>query len=384
MNLEELFITNKEDSIKGRYLTLESIEPILHKLNTDNQLSVIGNSVQGKPIYQYRIGSGKIKIYLWSQMHGNESTTTKGLFDFLKLLHSKSDLAIKLLETFTFCCIPMLNPDGAKLYTRENANKVDLNRDSQDLTQPESKVLRITYESFMPDYCYNLHDQRTIFGVADSGKPATMSFLAPSFNQEREVNESRLQAINLIACINDSLQQLIPGQVGRFDDSFNINCIGDTFQYLGTPTLLFEAGHFQSDYEREETRKYVFVSLLSSFIALYENDIVVNRIDDYLNIPQNKVVFYDLMYKKVRINYDGIEKITNFALQYKEELFENNITFNAYLVEIGELDGYFGHYEYDANGSYYSDDTDDFPKLNQKANFYLNKTIKIVNGLIKK
>lgn len=384
MNLEELFITNKEDSIKGRYLTLESIEPILHKLNTDNQLSVIGNSVQGKPIYQYRIGSGKIKIYLWSQMHGNESTTTKGLFDFLKLLHSKSDLAIKLLETFTFCCIPMLNPDGAKLYTRENANKVDLNRDSQDLTQPESKVLRITYESFMPDYCYNLHDQRTIFGVADSGKPATMSFLAPSFNQEREVNESRLKAINLIACINDSLQQLIPGQVGRFDDSFNINCIGDTFQYLGTPTLLFEAGHFQSDYEREETRKYVFVSLLSSFIALYENDIVVNRIDDYLNIPQNKVVFYDLMYKKVRINYDGIEKITNFALQYKEELFENNITFNAYLVEIGELDGYFGHYEYDANGSYYSDDTDDFPKLNQKANFYLNKTIKIVNGLIKK
>jgi hypothetical protein len=384
MNLEELFITNKEDSITGRYLTLESIEPILNKLNTDNQLSVIGNSVQGKPIYQYLIGSGKIKIYLWSQMHGNESTTTKGLFDFLKLLHSKSDLAIKLLESFTFCCIPMLNPDGAELYTRENANKVDLNRDSQDLTQPESKVLRITYESFMPDYCYNLHDQRTIFGVADSGKPATMSFLAPSFNQDREVNESRLQAINLIACINDSLQQLIPGQVGRFDDSFNINCIGDTFQYLGTPTLLFEAGHFQSDYEREETRKYVFVSLVSSFIALYENDIVVNRIDDYLNIPQNKVVFYDLMYKKVRINYDGIEKITNFALQYKEELSENNITFNAYLVEIGELDGYFGHYEYDADGSYYSDDTDDFPKLNQKANFYLNKTIKIVNGLIKK
>jgi murein tripeptide amidase MpaA len=36
----------------------------------------------------------------------------------------------------------MLNPDGAKTYTRENANKVDLNRDSQDLTQPESKILR--------------------------------------------------------------------------------------------------------------------------------------------------------------------------------------------------------------------------------------------------
>jgi hypothetical protein len=384
MNLEELFIQNKVLLISGRYITVTSIEPILQRLNIDNQLSVIGSSVQGKPIYKFLIGSGKLKIYLWSQMHGNESTTTKGLLDFLNLLHNGSELAKKMLETFTFCCIPMLNPDGANLYTRENANKVDLNRDAQDLTQVESKILRETFDSFNPDYCYNLHDQRTIFGVDESGKPATMSFLAPSYNEEREVNDSRLKAINLIVSINDSLQKLIPGQVGRFDDSFNINCIGDTFQYLGTPTLLFEAGHFQGDYEREETRKYVFVALISSFIALSENDIVVNGIDKYLNIPQNKVVFYDLIYKKVRINYDGIEKITNFALQYKEELFENNITFNAYLVAMGELHGFFGHYVYEAKESLYSDDVDDFPKLNQKANFYLNKSIKIVNGLIKK
>jgi murein tripeptide amidase MpaA len=44
----------------------------------------------------------------------------------------------------------MLNPDGASLYTRENANKVDLNRDSQDLTQPESKILRETMQPFVP------------------------------------------------------------------------------------------------------------------------------------------------------------------------------------------------------------------------------------------
>ena len=124
----------------------------------------------------------------------------------------------------------MLNPDGAKLYTRENANKIDLNRDSKDLSQPESRVLRETFENFKPDFCYNLHDQRTIFGVGSTGKPATLSFLAPAYNEEREVNESRLKAINLIAGINDVLQKYIPGQVGRFDDSFNINCIGDTFQ----------------------------------------------------------------------------------------------------------------------------------------------------------
>jgi len=383
MNLEQMFQQYKEQSIQGRYITLENIEPLLQKLNSSNQVSVIGKSVLEKPIYKYQIGIGETRIFLWSQMHGNESTTTKALFDFLNLLNSDSELANQLLNTFTFCCIPILNPDGAVLYTRENANKIDLNRDSQNLTQPESNVLRETFESFKPHYCFNLHDQRTIFGVGSTGKPATLSFLAPSYNEEREINESRLKAINLIAGINDVLQQYIPGQVGRFDDSFNINCIGDTFQYLGIPTVLFEAGHFPNDYQREETRKYVFMALVSSFTILSENDIVSNGINKYLNISQNKVVFYDLMYKNIRINYDGIEKITNFAAQYKEELVDGQICFNAYISQIGDLENHFGHIEYDAEEALYQDDYHNFPKLNQKANFYLNNNMKFVNGLVK-
>ncbi|MBC5839371.1 M14 family metallopeptidase [Flavobacterium muglaense] len=384
MNLEQLYLENKENSIAGRYLTLENIEPLLHRLNVDNALSIIGKSVQDRDIYKYQIGTGKTRIFLWSQMHGNESTTTKALFDFLNLLKSGTDLAQKLLSNFTFYTIPILNPDGAKLYTRVNANEIDLNRDSQDLTQPESRVLRAAFESFRPDYCFNLHDQRTIFGVNDTGKVATVSFLAPSYNEEREINPSRLKAIELIAGINKVLQDFIPGQVGRFDDSFNINCIGDTFQYLGVPTLLFEAGHFPDDYEREETRKYIFMALLSSFTILSENDIVINGINNYLNIPQNKAVFYDFIYKNVKINYDGIEKITNFASQYKEELIDNKIQFNAYIVEIGDLEGYYGHFEYDAEGAVYKDDLEQFPKLGQKSNFYLENGVEFVNGLIKK
>ncbi|WP_456315429.1 M14 family metallopeptidase [Pseudomonas shirazensis] len=383
MNLEELYNQYKEETIKGRYLTLDHIQPLLDKLNTNNEVKIIGKSVLDKPIYSYEIGTGKTRIYLWSQMHGNESTTTKALFDFINVLNSGSDFANKMLETFTFYAIPILNPDGAALYTRENANKIDLNRDSQNLTQPESNVLREAFETFKPHYCFNLHDQRTIFGAGDTGKPATVSFLSPSYNEEREINDNRLKAINLIAGLNDVLQQYIPGQVGRFDDSFNINCIGDTFQYLGVPTILFEAGHFPADYEREITRKFIFFSLISSFKLLSENDLVDNRINDYLNISQNKAVFYDFMYKNIKINYDGIEIITNFVAQYKEELIENEIQFNAYIVEVGELENYYGHFEYDGQGASYSDDDTNFPKLNQKADFYLNKNVKFVNGLTK-
>ena len=383
MNLEVAFNQNKEQSIQGRYLTLDHIQPVLNRLNTNNQLQVIGQSVLGKPIYEYQIGHGAKRVFLWSQMHGNESTTTKGMFDFVNLLHSESYLAKQFLNHFTFCWIPILNPDGATLYTRANANGVDLNRDSQDISQPESQVLRATFERFKPDFCFNLHDQRTIFGVANTGKPATMSFLAPSYNEEREVNESRLKAINVIAGINEVLQQFIPGQVGRFDDSFNINCIGDTFQYLGVPTILFEAGHFPNDYEREQTRKFVFISLVTAFKVISENDIVTNRMEDYLNISQNNPVFCDFLYKNVKINYDGNEKIINFASQYKEELIGDRICFNAYINQIDNLENCFGHCEYDAQGALYTDDYNNIPKLDQKANFYLNNDIKFVNGLVK-
>ena len=383
MEALDLFLNFKEQSVQGRYLTLEAILPILKKHNTNNQVKHVGNSVQERPIYTYQIGTGKTKIFLWSQMHGNESTTTKALLDFINLLNSETELAKMLLESFTFLAIPILNPDGAYLYTRENANKVDLNRDAQDLTQPESLVLRGVFEVFQPDYCFNLHDQRTIFGVADSGKPATVSFLAPSYNEERDINATRLDAIRVINNINSVLQNYIPGQVGRFDDSFNINCIGDTFQSLGVPTILFEAGHFPDDYLREETRKYIFISLLVSFTTLSENDIVDNEISQYLNIPQNKVVFYDFIYKNIKINYDGNEIITNFAVQYKEELIDGKVNFKAYIAAIENLDSYFGHYEYDAQGALYSDNQDNLPKINQIADFSLDDKVVFVNGMIK-
>jgi hypothetical protein len=378
MNYLQLHEQNKENSLFGRYITLHHIEPILQKYKA----ITIGKSVLGKPIYKLEFGAGKTKILMWSQMHGNESTTTKGLFDYINFLHSKTEESDRILKNFSFCILPILNPDGAELYTRENANGIDLNRDAQNLSQPESIILRNIFNEFQPDYCYNLHDQRTIFGVDDTGKPATVSFLAPAFNESRDINAVRLKAIHVIVAMNDVLQQYIPNQVGRFDDSFNINCVGDTFQYLYVPTILFEAGHFPHDYEREETRKYIFIALFSGIEFLHENDIVISKIDDYLKIPQNKVVFYDFVYKNVKINYDGKDKIINFAAQYKEVLYKGKVQFEARIAQIGNLDNFFGHVVVDANGEPFSSEENDFPKIDQKADFCLGKSKKVVNGLI--
>jgi hypothetical protein len=375
MDYTQLHKDYKEASLFGRYITLESIEPILAKFPAE----ITGQSVLGKPIYKLQIGTGKTRILMWSQMHGNESTTTKALFDFINLLDSGTDLGKKLLEEFTFCLLPMLNPDGSKLYTRENANGIDLNRDAQNLSQPESLALRKAFESFRPDYCYNLHDQRTIYGAGQTANPATISFLAPAYNQTRDINEVRTKAMNVIVAMNETLQQFIPNQVGRFDDSFNLNCVGDTFQYLNAPTILFEAGHHRDDYVREITRKYIFIALISGLQYFYENDIVHNKIEEYVKIPQNKVVFYDFVYKNVKINYDGIEKNINFASQFNEVLNNGEIIFEAEIAQVGDLEGYFGHIEIDAKGGIYHDGKDNIPAIGSKANFNLG-TIRIANG----
>ena len=378
MNYENIFDQYKETSVKGRYIALLHIEPILLRLQKEGKVSVLGESVFGKPIYVYQNGSGKTRVMMWSQMHGNESTTTKAVLDFFNFLDSEKGEELK--QKFTFCIIPMLNPDGAEVWTRNNANDVDLNRDSQNLSQPESQILRKCIEEFKPDLCFNLHDQRTIFGVEGTKNPATVSFLAPSYNEEKEVNRTRKKAMEIIAFMNEELQKYIPNQIGRFDDGFNINCIGDTVQNLGISTVLIEAGHYPDDYQREETRKYVFIALLFGLYNFSRESNFETKYLEYFNIPNNLVFFFDFLYKNVKFNYDNKQIITNFAVQFSERIEDKQIMFEAYIKETGELQGFVGHFEFNAKEQEYFDDFLNYPQINQKANFEIGNIV-FRNGL---
>ena len=158
-NFLERYKADKEIKLFGRYITNTSIAPLIKKLRANSNIETIGYSVNKLPIYGIEIGSGGKKILMWSQMHGNESTTTKSVFDLLNTLIFSPFNSI--LKECTLYIIPILNPDGALAYTRLNANGIDLNRDAQNLSQPESLVLHNAFNSFKPDYCLNLHGQRT-------------------------------------------------------------------------------------------------------------------------------------------------------------------------------------------------------------------------------
>lgn len=210
-DLNTWYKQSKESSLFGRYIHLKNIDPLINNLPSNFITEVIGTSVLGENIYSITIGNGPKKILMWSQMHGNESTTTKAIFDLLNSF--KSYFLEDILENCTIKIIPMLNPDGAKAYTRLNANNVDLNRDAQDLSQPESKVLLDCYTAFKPHYCFNLHGQRTIFSAGNTNNVATLSFLSPAENKERDITLTRKKAMEVIAAINNTMQKQLPGQI---------------------------------------------------------------------------------------------------------------------------------------------------------------------------
>ena len=333
----------EEKSISGRYVTHQHIENYLEKNNIAYCVSAY--SVDKRPIYTIKIGEGTRKVLIWSQMHGNESTTTKGLVDFLNYLHSDEAVAQQLLQTFQFVILPILNPDGAFYYTRVNANQVDLNRDAFRQTQPEMRYLQQVIAQFEPDFCFNLHDQRTIFSAGNVSKPATLSLLSPAYNQAREIDDVRKKVMRTAVAIADVLDEIIPGQLGRYDDAFNMNCIGDYLTANKVPTLLIEAGHFPDDYAREQTRNLVFVALVSALLEMKnQTEMTENIVKKYEQIPENQKLFNDVLVKNVIVENKELSQI---GFQYQEKLTNGKIEFLLQFDEDKVSEGKFGHVELD-------------------------------------
>lgn len=350
-----------------RYFPFEKIESVLRPISEKFEIDTIGYSENERPIYILKLGSGKKKVLVWSLMHGNESTTTKSIFDLINFFDTERNIAqVKhILSQCTISFIPMLNPDGASMYSRFNANNVDLNRDAQSQTQAETKCFFDLLNNFKPDFCLNMHGQRTIFGTGKIDKPATMSFLAPAFDKDLNINESRKTAMQLIAGAEKELQNIIPHQIGRYDDTYNLNCFGDYIQTLGIPTILFEAGHYNNDYRRNETRKFVSIAILKIIDMIAKNTSYYYKIENYFKIPYNKQNFIDIIIFNSKNQNENC-----LGIQYKDVLINNQIVFKPYII-FENAQNMYAHRYIDTKGSKIL--------VNQKETFGVDTFIKTLS-----
>lgn len=156
---EEFLIRNKisfkkkpplENFLKDQYPTPEDIEnklkSLAHKFPQLSSLYSIGKSVKNRNLWVMKITAPnnkvKPKFKYVANMHGDEIVGREIMVLFIKdlLENFNVDTSItKLLESTEIHIMPSMNPDGAALSRRGNANYVDLNRDFPDFTTNDNQ-----------------------------------------------------------------------------------------------------------------------------------------------------------------------------------------------------------------------------------------------------
>ncbi len=345
----------KEPTLAIRRIKHKDIQPLIEKVKTDSGFKVqkVGNSIEGRSISLISIGTGKTNVFLWSQMHGDEPTATQAIFDIFNFIKSEdfSEEKEEILSNLTLHFLPMLNPDGAEIFLRRNKLGVDINRDALHLQSPESQILKRVRDSLEADFGFNLHDQSTYYNAERTEKPATISYLAPAYNYEKEINEVRGNAMKVIVFMNNIIQKYAPGQVGRYNDDFEPRAFGDNIQKWGTSAILIESGGYPNDPEKQEIRKLNYVSILSAIYTIAKENYKDIPLSDYEKIPENDRKLFDLK----------IEGLTYMLLgkPYKLDLgihrLELGKTAKAFyytstIADQGDLSTFYGYETLDASG----------------------------------
>lgn len=340
----------REPTLTNRFFKHSDLVPLIEKHAKSGKFrhEVLGTSVQGRSIHHLTIGNGKIKVLLWSQMHGDESTATMALFDLFNFFTTSDQydsLRSYLLQNLELHFVPMLNPDGAEVWKRRNAFDIDINRDARMLNTPEGRILKDIAQKLKPDFGFNLHDQGTGYAAGPAPESATISFLAPAYNFEKDMNAVRTRATKLILVMNRFLQQKAPGHVGKYNDDHDPRCFGDNLQGWGTSIILIESGGYPGDGEKQFIRKLNFHALLTAFQSIASKEYEAENLATYESIPENRRSLYDMVVRNVTMEREGQTLTTHIGIGRNQIRTSDarSVFFRGYIEELGDLDRNYGY-----------------------------------------
>lgn len=359
----------KEQSLTKRRFKHKDIVPLIEKLPF--LVEKIGKSFEERDIYQIKMGSGKTKVLLWSQMHGDEATATMALFDIFNFFQIKNDgfdaLRSKILENCTLYYVPMLNPDGAERFQRRTATDIDMNRDALRFQTPEGALLKKQQDEIRPEFSFNLHDKNTKYSAGASGNQATISFLPTSYNYAKEWNPARTRAMQVICGMHQTLQQFIPGHLGRWNDDHEPRAFGDNIAKWGSSLILIESGGYKEDTEKQFIRKLNFVAILTGLQAISEQSYTKFELKTYEAIPNNDRYIFDLLIRNAEFVQNGKTIIKDIGINLSEKNINNATDFmlSSVIEDLGDLSTFWGLKEIDAKGLKVSM-LSDFPEVLQK------------------
>ena len=347
----------REKSLTNRRFKHSDIQPLLEHLKNNKIFTVnkVGESADGKSLNLIKLGNGNTKVFLWSQMHGDEPTATAALFDIFNFFADKNsftELKNFILNNITIYVLPMVNPDGAEIFQRRNIFDIDLNRDAVRQQTPEAIILKNVFDSLKAEFGFNLHDQSREYTAGISTNPAAISFLAPAPDYEKTITPVRERSMKLIGYLFNLLNGFIPGHVAKYSDDFEPRAFGDNFTKWGTSTVLVESGGWRDDRERQFQRKINYLILLMSFKSIAEKSYGEIPLDIYESIPSNEKLMMDVMYRNLKIKNGDKEYHIDIGIDFEEKDFENHNKFylSGSIEDLGDLSVFSGYNDFDFSG----------------------------------
>ena len=315
------------------------------------KVDVIGRSMMGREIRAITFGNGPTKVLLWSQMHGDEATASMALADMLAWMSASNADGIRdrLASSLTIMMIPMLNPDGAERFQRENAVGIDINRDARRLSTPEAKALKGVHDRFKPDFGFNLHDQNARTRVGRTGPQAGIALLAPAADSARSWPPLRARARLIAAGLARDFDSQIPGRVSKYDDTFNPRAFGDLMGQWGTSTVLIESGAMPNDQDKQGLRRLNVAAIMRTLDAIATKSYEQFDPQDYEKLQFNTGGALDLLVRGGSIVVPGLTPVVaDIAINFEDPVARTG----GRIRDVGDLAGTIAVDTIDATGAF--------------------------------
>jgi hypothetical protein len=318
------------------------------------KIEEVGRSYANREIYQIEFGRGPLRVFMWSQMHGDEPTATSAVVDMLAFLQTNRDKnwVKQIAEKMTIRVVPMLNPDGAEFYQRRNLQAIDINRDAKAQATPEGRLLKKLRDEWQPQIGFNLHNQNALTTVGKTSKQAAISLLAVNGDPTGKLDAAQIRNRRIASLMVEALNEFVKGHIGRYDGSYNARAFGDNFSAWGTPTILVETGALHG---RDEMFlvKLNFVAYLAALKAIADGSETRANPAVYENLPENDSGdLFNIIFRKAAIV--DLSSGTSFVADIGANLERRRSGEEApvFIREIGDMTGAAGLDEYDAANFY--------------------------------
>lgn len=311
----------------------------------------IGASVLGREIRAVTFGSGPTRVLMWSQMHGDEATATMALADVFRFLAEAGDDPVRerIRRELTVTFVPMLNPDGAELFQRENAAGIDVNRDARRQVTPEARALAGLQQRIRPAFGFNLHDQNARTRVGRQGLQSAIALLPPAFDAAGSYNEVRARARLVAATLATAFAHEIPGRIAKYDDAYNPRAFGDLMQQWGVSTVLIESGALPNDPQKQRLRFLNAAALIMIMDALATRGYEAADPQAYESLPFNTGGATDLLVRGAQLVLpEKSPMVVDLAINFDDAVARTG----GRIRDVGDLAGTVALDTVDAAGLY--------------------------------